>query len=287
MQRRDTIARRTAAYVSLGQQRYRVEHIADPALAGISDVATLGDKIIVLRRQSPQLIVLGPNGTSLETCVELPQLVCGHGLRKIGCDRLAVTDMDGHKVIVIDGTLNEVTRMDCNDHPQLGRPFNHPCDCVQGPDGRFYVADGYGNSTVHIFSANLEHLRTFGEPGSGKGAFSTPHSLLFDAKGRLCVADRENDRVQIFDPDGNWLSQINGVHRPMALALTIEGLLLVTDQTPRLSAYDTEGNLVGRCRTFSTYGHGLAQLPDETIIIADMAPDRLTLLKPVAAALDI
>lgn len=273
---------RPTAYVALGQQRYRVAHIDDAALTGISDVAVLGDKVIALRRQSPELVVLGLNGMLLDHSVTLPDFVCGHGLRNIGAGQLAITDMDGHKVIIVDATLQEVARMHCDDHPQLGRPFNHPCDCVRGPDGRIYVADGYGNSTVHIFSPDLRHLKTFGAPGTASGAFSTPHSVLFDTQGRLCVADRENNRVQIFDAEGNWLTQINGLHKPMALALKPDGLLLVTDQTPRLSAYDTGGQLIGRCRTFSTYGHGLAVQPNGTLVIADMAPDRLTFLSPIS-----
>lgn len=57
--------------------------------------------------------------------------------------------------------------------------------------------------------------------------------------------------------------------------------MLVSDQTPRLSAYTPNGELVGRCRTFSTFGHGLAVQRDGTIIIAEMNPDRVTLLIPV------
>ncbi|WP_341366145.1 hypothetical protein [Yoonia sp. BS5-3] len=272
------------AYVALGEQRYRVAHFVETVLAGISDVAVLGDKVIVLRRQSPELVVLGLDGKLSDHSVALPDFACGHGLRNIGAGQLAVTDMDRHKVIIVDTTLQEVARMHCDDHPQLGRPFNHPCDCARGPDGRLYVADGYGNSAVHIFSAKLQHLKTFGVPGTNAGAFSTPHSVLFDRQDRLCVADRENNRVQLFDAEGNWLTQIEGVHKPMALALTPDGMLLVTDQTPRLSAYDADGQLVGRCRTFSTYGHGLAVQPDGTIVIADMIPDRLTFLIPTRPA---
>ncbi|MEM5500372.1 hypothetical protein WNY59_02085 [Ahrensia kielensis] len=278
----ETEITRTNAYVALGQKRYRVAHITDPSLIGISDVAILGDKIIVLRRKTPELVLLNLNGTLLDHSVELPQFVCGHGLRSLAFERLAVTDMDDHKVILIDADLQEIARMDCDAHPSLGMPFNHPCDCVQGPDGRYYVADGYGNSTVHIFDADLNHMKTFGHPGEDPGAFSTPHSIMFDRQGRLCVADRENNRVQLFDAEGVWLGQIAGLHKPMALALAPDGLLLVTDQTPRLSAYDANDRLVGRCRTFSTYAHGLAVQGDGTIVIADMNPDRLTLFMPVA-----
>lgn len=191
--------------------------------------------------------------------------------------------MDGHKVVLLDAALRETARLHCNNRPGLGRRSTIPATLCRDPDGRLYVADGYGNSAVHIFDADHQHLHSFGRPGSAPGDFSTPHSLLFDAEGRLCVADRENNRVQRFDAEGRWLDQITGLHKPMALALTGDGLLLVSDQTPRLSAYDAAGQLVGRCRTFSTYGHGLAVTPDGTIAIAEMAPDRVTLLIPLAA----
>jgi hypothetical protein len=277
-------AKRPSAYVALGAQRYRVTHVSDPMLSGISDVAVIGDRIVVLRRQAPELVMLGLDGTMLGETADLPQFVCGHGLRATSASQVAATDMDGHKVVLLDDALQETARMDCAEHPGLGRPFNHPCDCTQGPDGRYYVADGYGNSAVHIFDPALRHLKTFGHPGTEAGAFSTPHCLLFDSQGRLCVVDRENNRVQLFDPEGIWLGQIKGLHKPMALALTSQGVLLVTDQTPRLSAYAPNGELIGRCRTFSTYGHGLAVQDDGTIVIAEMNPDRLTLLTPVPDA---
>lgn len=274
-------AKRPSAYVALGPQRYRVYHVSSSMLSGISDVAVLGDRIVALRRRGPELVMLGLDGSLLGESADLPQFVCGHGLRAISADQLAVTDMDGHKVVLLNEGMQETLRMDCAEHPGLGRPFNHPCDCTRGQDGRYYVADGYGNSAVHIFDSDLCHLKTFGQPGTEPGAFSTPHSLLFDSQGRLCVADRENNRVQLFDAEGIWLGQIEGLHKPMALALTPDGLLLVSDQTPRLSAYASNGEMIGRCRTFSTYGHGLAVQRDGTIIIAEMVPDRVTLLLPV------
>lgn len=275
---------RPTAYVALGQQRYRVEHVTDTGLVGITDVAIFDDKIVVLRRRAPEFVLLALDGSILNQSAELPQFVCGHGLRTIDDNQLIATDMDGHKIVLLDARMQEIARMDCNEHPALGRPFNHPCDCVRGPDGRYYVADGYGNSAIHIFDANLHHLKTFGHPGSTPGAFSTPHSLIFDAQGRLCVADRENNRVQQFDAEGNWVGQIEGVYKPMSLALTPDGMLLVSDQTPRLSAYAATGQLIGRCRTFSTYAHGLTVQKDGTIAIAEMNPDRVTLLVPVSKA---
>lgn len=276
--------KRPMAYVTLGQQRYRVEHVSDTTLSGITDVTIFNDQIVVLRRRAPELVMLALDGSILNQRAELPQFICGHGLRVIDDNQLVATDMDGHKIVLLDAQIREIARMDCKENPAFGRPFNHPCDCVRGADGRYYIADGYGNSTVHIFDANLRHLETFGHPGIEPGAFSTPHSLIFDTQDRLCVADRENNRVQQFDAEGRWVGQIKGVYKPMALALTPDGMLLVSDQTPRLSAYAPDGQLIGRCRTFSAYAHGLDVHKDGTIVIAEMNPDRVTLLVPAPNA---
>lgn len=276
---------RPPAYVALGAQRYQVQHLAvgaDAPFAGISDLAVLADRIVVLRRQLPELQLLDTDGTGKIDSQPLPQFTCGHGLRVLGPDLLAATDMDGHKVVFLNADLVEIARLHCNERPALGRPFNHPTDCARGPDGRLYVSDGYGNSAVHVFARDLRHLFSFGEPGTGPGQFSTPHSILFDSQGRLCVADRENNRVQRFDAEGRFLDQIEDLYKPMGLALRPDGMLLVTDQTPRLSAYDPQGKLIGRCRTFATFAHGVDVAENGSIFLAEMMPDRVTCLRPTA-----
>ena len=57
-------AKRPSAYVALGAQRYRVTHVSNPMLSGISDVAVIGDRIVVLRRQAPELVMLATTGGS-------------------------------------------------------------------------------------------------------------------------------------------------------------------------------------------------------------------------------
>jgi hypothetical protein len=60
------------------------------------------------------------------------------------------------------------------------------------------MSDGYGNAHVHKFSKDLKLVKSWGEPGNGPGQFNLPHGLWIDRRGRLLVADRENDRVQVF-----------------------------------------------------------------------------------------
>ena len=86
-----------------------------------------------------------------------------------------------------------------------GGPFNLPTDIDVAPSGEMFVTDGYGNARVHKFAADGTHLFSWGEPGTGPGQFNLPHGIWIDRKGRLLVADRENDRVQVFDQEGKLL----------------------------------------------------------------------------------
>ncbi len=74
------------------------------------------------------------------------------------------------------------------------------------PEWRDFITDGYGNARVHKFDANGEHVFSWGEPGTGPGEFNMPHGVHIDRQGRVLVCDRENDRVQVFNQDGEYLS---------------------------------------------------------------------------------
>ncbi len=276
----------TERIVGLGTRYYAVERPdcpvpEDELFEGISDVTIVDDAVLVLRRVAPHLLVFGLDGM-FQRMVEIADMTYGHGLRAVGGGSVAATDMDGHKVFVLDRNLDETLRLDCGNRPRLQAPFNHPTDCARSPDGRLYVSDGYGNSAVHIFSEDGTHIRTFGQPGKDAAQFSTPHAILIDHQGRVCVADRENHRVQRFTPDGTYIDEVNDVYKPMALEMLADGTLLCTDQTPRLSAISPNGDLVGRCRTFGTFAHGLAVAADGTIVVAEMLPNRVSFLRPVA-----
>jgi DNA-binding beta-propeller fold protein YncE len=101
--------------------------------------------------------------------------------------------------------------------------FNQPNDVVVGPDGSIYVADGHdaqgmttaaaiaeglkrgATSRISKFTPDGKFVKSWGKIGVRHGEFRTPHALMFDARGRLWVADRGNHRLEIFDKDGNYL----------------------------------------------------------------------------------
>lgn len=87
-----------------------------------------------------------------------------------------------------------------------GGPFNMPAGIAVAPSGDFFVADGYANCRVHRFSPDGKLLLSWGEPGSGPGQFLLPHGVWIDSKGHVLIADRENDRVQVFTQEGKLLT---------------------------------------------------------------------------------
>ena len=105
-----------------------------------------------------------------------------------------------------------------------GKPFNRPTHAGVSPTtGNIYITDGYGNSRVHKFSSDGEHLHSWGEAGIDPGQFIWPHNLAVDAQEQIYVADRECHRVQIFDGDGKFITMWNNIHRPDGLTIGPDG----------------------------------------------------------------
>jgi len=101
--------------------------------------------------------------------------------------------------------------------------FYTPNDVHVAPDGSIFVGEGHTSAEgtvnrVHKFDKDGNHLFSFGEWGEGPGQFRQPHSLAMDSKGRLFVADRGNNRIQIFDQQGKLLeiwpqfSRLSGIY---------------------------------------------------------------------------
>jgi len=88
-----------------------------------------------------------------------------------------------------------------------GGPFNMPTGVAVADSGDIFITDGYANCQVHRFSPEGKHMYSWGAPGTGPGQFRLPHGIWIDRKGRVLVADRENDRVQVFAQSGEFIAQ--------------------------------------------------------------------------------
>jgi DNA-binding beta-propeller fold protein YncE len=110
--------------------------------------------------------------------------------------------------------------------------FNRPSAVFVAPNGDIFVGDGHGpgsNARVLKFAADGTLIEIWGERGTAPGQFASPHSLAMDSRGRLFVGDRENDRIQIFDQDGNFLEQWTQFGRPSGIYIDANDVLYVAD----------------------------------------------------------
>jgi len=110
--------------------------------------------------------------------------------------------------------------------------FDQPCDVLVAPNGDIFVADGHspgGNNRVVKYNSDGDYIMEFGGAGAEFGEFYEPHSLAMDSGGRLFVADRYNDRVQIFDQQGTFLMTWRQFGRPSGVYIDANDILYVAD----------------------------------------------------------
>jgi NHL repeat-containing protein len=105
-----------------------------------------------------------------------------------------------------------------------GDSFNRTADVAWDRAGNIYVADGasttIGNARVAKFDKDGHFIKSWGFRGSEAGQFSAIRGIVLDAQGSIYVADSGNKRIQVFDGDGNFKSQITGIGAPMAICIT-------------------------------------------------------------------
>ena len=144
-----------------------------------------------------------------------------HGLRIDRDNNVWLTDIGHHLVMKCDPEGKVLLSLGTKDEPGIGPDhFNRPTDIAITPTGEFYVSDGYGNSRVLKFSKEGKLLKQWGKKGKGEGEFDLPHAISLDARGRVYVGDRENNRVQVFDADGKFLTQFKESGAPFGLFLS-------------------------------------------------------------------
>jgi DNA-binding beta-propeller fold protein YncE len=195
--------------------------------ASAVDVDSRG-RLYLFHRGPRPILCFGSNGKLLRSWGD-DLIGTAHGLRVDRDDNVWVTDIGHHVVMKFSPKGKLLLTLGQVDKPGIGHDqFNKPTDIGFGKRGEIYISDGYGNSRVMKFDRRGKYLASWGKPGTGRGEFDLPHSILVDRGGRVVVGDRENDRVQVFDANGKWLASWPGF-APYGLAEGRDGAIFVAD----------------------------------------------------------
>jgi peptidylglycine monooxygenase len=233
------------------------------------------DRVYVFQRRGPPILVFDREGQFLSAWPRVSgELEDAHHIFVGPDDGVYLADRDAHQVLKY--TTNGVLQMSLGNRHRaaMQAPFNHPSDIAVAPSGEIYVSDGYGNSSVHRFSQDGTYVSSFGSPGSGPGQFRVPHSIRVANDGRVFVCDRENHRVQVFTAAGEYIDQWTDFKFPMGIHIDSNQVVYVTDQVPRVSIFNLDGELLARGRTFEN-GHNVYTDSQGSIYAVDTANQRV------------
>lgn len=156
------------------------------------------------------ILVIDPNNAAILQSSGKNLFYLPHGLSIDKDGNYWVTDVALHQVFKLDPHSKEGPLLILGRSMQPGSDQNHFCQptdvAVDPSTGAIFVADGYCNSRIVQFSPSGKFITQWGEESSGStpkpGQLSVPHSLaLVPHLDQLCVADRENGRIQCFRTD--------------------------------------------------------------------------------------
>jgi DNA-binding beta-propeller fold protein YncE len=229
------------------------------------------NRVYVFQRKNPPIMVFDADGTFINSW--------GHGAFAnphgifIENDIVYLTDRDDSVCLVytLDGRPTQIIgqRGQHSDTgaetpgqlvPRAAGPFNYPTEMVPSPSGDLYISDGYRNARVHQFSDAGQLIRSWGEPGKTEpNQFHLPHSLVVDDEGIVYLCDRENNRMQVFSADGQFLAMWPDLRRPLDISIGQDGLFYISEGgvnglSPRVSIMDKQGHVVARWDALSAHG---------------------------------
>jgi len=146
-------------------------------------------------------------------------------------------NLDGSTVWTIDAP---------SEHFQDPKKFN-PCAVTVAPDGSIYIADGYGSNFIFKYDKDRKFVKAFGGPGKEDGKFQTCHGIAYDPRhNNLLVCNRNNNRVEHWDLDGNFIRVIQKDLR-MPAAVHIRGdYALFPELQGRVTLLDKAGNIAAQ-----------------------------------------
>jgi DNA-binding beta-propeller fold protein YncE len=207
-----------------------------------------------------------------------------HGLRIDAQDNIWTTDVASHVVYKMDrdGRIQLVlgVRGSAGDRHPYGhlQLFNEPNDVAFAPNGDILVVQGHGKGEPRVlkFDRDGNFIKAWGRKGNGPGEFDIAHAIAVDAQGLIYVADRNNQRIQVFDPDGKYVRESKHPGTPCGLFITPDQhIWLAHGHAGQVLKLDLLGNVLGvtgrQGKALGQFGeaHTIAVSADGEVYVAD------------------
>ena len=207
-----------------------------------------------------------------------------HGLRIDAQDNIWTTDVRSHvvykmspqgRILLVLGVRESAGEMHPYGHLRL---FNEPNDVAFGGAGEIYVVQGHGRGEPKVikFDKDGNFIKAWGKKGNGPGELDIAHSIAVDGKGQIHVADRNNQRIQVFNSDGAYIRESRHPGTPCGLFIgPDQHLWLAHGHAGQVMKLDLDGNVLGvtgrQGKALGQFGeaHFLAVSAQGDIFVAD------------------
>lgn len=204
------------------------------------------DRVYVYSRSEHPMVVFDRDGNFLTSWGD-DILKDAHGIFIDADDNIYCVERETHVMhkFTTDGKL--LMTLGTMDKPGAeGEPFNLPTDFALGPDGEMFISDGYGNARIHKYSPDGELIKSWGKPGTGPGEFDLPHCVRVDPRNRVMIADRENNRIQFFTLDGEYIEEWGDLLQPDTIFIDDDDLVYIAELEQRISIMTLDGEVVSQ-----------------------------------------
>lgn len=260
------------------------------------------NRVVVLTASGTFDFQIGPPGsrTVVNFLVPMGIAIDGNGF-------VYVTDSQHHRVMkfTADGARVDSVGTFGSPGSSLGQ-FDVPATITVGPGGVLYVGETGATQRIQKLTLNLVPVLVWGSFGTQNGQFNDPQGVVTDPQGLVYVADFDNERIQVFGPNGNFIrswgsagSAPGQFNQPRNLAIDSDSRLYVTDgnigqvTNNRVQIFTLEGKLLGTFGSFGGPGSGPTHfdtpwgitVEGDRLLVVDRTNDRVQVYRILPRAL--
>ncbi|HYI97006.1 MAG TPA: peptidyl-alpha-hydroxyglycine alpha-amidating lyase family protein [Bryobacteraceae bacterium] len=236
------------------------------------------DNVWVYNRGAHPVMQFDSNGRMLRSWPEVP-VKSSHGIRVDEDGNIWTVDVKGHQILKWGpaGRLLMVLGRGVGQNDSKDA-FNEPTGVAFAKNGDVYISDGYVNSRVVRYGKDGVYRSQWGRKGTADGEFDLVHDVAIDSGGRVYVADRTNQRIQIFDENGKFVTKWSDVGAPWGLSYVAKenAIYMCDGLNNRIVRLNLDGQITGVLSSFGKipgkldFAHNIAVDSAGSIYVAEI-----------------